>query len=287
MRVLLTGATGFIGRNLAPVLRRAGCEVIGVGRQGACPLPGEIGWFQWDLAAGDPPRPLPEAEAIIHLAHERARAPEGTAGIHAIAGTATLRLLEHARRGGAGRFVLGSTGNVYGFADRPFTEADAHRPAGIYAAAKCYAESLVESFEPFVQTAILRLFAPYGPGQMDRMIPDIVSRVRESRPVVLKGGGQPRITPVFIEDVCTLVLRVLAEPSPHLKLNIAGDEHAGPREIAAMAAEVLGVDPVFELSAEAGCGDLMGDNRAMKAMLGAPALVPLREGLRRTILGCA
>ena len=283
MRVLLTGATGFIGRHLTPALLNAGHEVTGIGRQASCPLPEEIGWVRWDLASGAPPSALPQADAVIHLAHECARPPEGTPGIHAIAATATLHLLEHARRGGAERFIHASTGNVYGFADRPFTEDDPQRPAGIYAAAKCYAENLVEAFQPFVLTAILRLFAPYGPGQAGRMLPDIISRVRERRPVVLRGGGQPRISPIFIDDVLDCFVRALAVPA-HLKVNIAGDEHAGPREIATLAGGILDMEPVFETSPEPACGDLMGDNRAMKATLGGSALVPLREGLRRTIL---
>lgn len=284
MRVLLTGATGFIGRNLIPVLQSAGHEVIGVGRQVANPLEAPAGWVSWDMASGTKPPPLPEVDAVMHLAQANARLPDGALEIHSLAATATLHLLEHARRCGASRFVLASTGNVYGFADRPFVESDPHRPGGLYAAAKCYAENLVESFQPGLQTSILRLFAPYGPGQTARLIPDIINRVRESRTVVLKGGGQPRLSPIFISDVCDLFARSLEATSP-VKVNLAGDEHAGLGDIATLAGEILGIAPVLEASAEPGCGDLMGDNRAMKAILGGPALVSLRDGLRRTILG--
>lgn len=284
MRVLLTGATGFIGRNLIPVLQGAGHEVIGVGRQVARPAGSSMEWCSWDMAAGAPPASLPEADAVIHLAQACARLPDGALEIHALAATSTLLLLDHARRCGAARFVLASTGNVYGFSNRPFTESDPHRPGGLYAAAKCYAEDLVESFQPCLKTAILRLFAPYGPGQTARLIPDIIARVRESRPVTLKGGGQPRLTPIFISDVCDRFARALSAEA-HVKVNIAGDEHAGLGEIATMAGEILGIAPVLESSSEPGCGDLTGDNTAMKAILGGPELVSLREGLRRTILG--
>ncbi len=284
MRVLLTGATGFIGRHLAPVLQSEGHEVIGVGRQSAPPAGTTMEWFSWDMASGAPSGDLPKADAVIHLAQANARPPEGALQIHSLAATSTLYLLEHARRCGAARFVLASTGNVYGFSDRPFTETDPHRPSGLYAAAKCYAENLVASYQPFMKTAVLRLFAPYGPGQTARLIPDIVSRVRESRPVTLKGGGQPRLTPIFITDVCALFCRALSLEA-NVTLNIAGNEHAGLREIAETSGEILGIPPVFEISDEPGCGDLMGDNHAMKSILGGLELVTLREGLRRTISG--
>lgn len=284
MRVLLTGATGFIGRKLIPVLQNAGHEVIGVGRQVAPPVGSKMDWVSWDMSTGSPSASLPEADAVIHLAQANARLPDGALDIHALAATSTLHLLDHARRCGAARFILASTGNVYGFSDRPFIESDPHRPGGLYAAAKCYAENLVESYQPYLKTAILRLFAPYGPGQTARLIPDIIARVCESRPVTLKGGGQPRLTPIFISDVCDRFASALSADA-NVKVNLAGGEHAGLGEIAAMAGEIIGIAPVLENSSEPGCGDLTGDNTAMKAILGGPELVSLREGLRRTILG--
>lgn len=241
-----------------------------------------MAWITWDMALGAPPPTLPPVDAVIHLAQGNARLPDGALEIHSVAATATLHLLEHARCCGASRFVLASTGNVYGFSDRPFTETDPHRPGGLYAAAKCYAENLVESFQPYLKTFILRLFGPYGPGQTTRLIPDIIARVRESRPVTLKGGGQPRLSPIFISDVCELFARSLALDG-NVKVNLAGDEHAGLGDIATLAGEIMGIAPVLEHSPEPGCGDLMGDNRSMKAIFGGSALVPLREGLRRTI----
>ena len=143
---------------------------------------------------------------------------------------------------------------------------------------------MAESYQPYLKTAILRLFAPYGPGQTARLIPDIVARVRESRPVTLKGGGQPRLTPIFISDVCDLFVRALSADA-NVKVNLAGDEHSGLREIAEISGEILGIAPMLEISDDPGCGDLMGDNHAMKAILGGPELVSLRDGLRRTISG--
>ena len=284
MRVLLTGATGYVGRNLIPVLQAAGHEVIGTGRHSSAPAGPSIGWVSWDMAAGTPPPPLPGVDAVIHLAQSTEKFPQSAPEIHAVGCTATLHLLDHARRCCASRFIFASTGNVYGFSDRPFAEAAPHRPSSFYAVTKCYAENLVESFLPSKQSVILRLFAPYGPGQTARLIPDIIARVRESRPVVLKGGGQPRLSPIFIDDACRLMTRTLPLEQG-LKLNIAGDENAGLREIASIAGEVLGIAPIFEISDDPPGGDLMGDNRAMKTILGGPELVSLREGMRRTILG--
>lgn len=276
MKVLVTGGTGFVGRHLVPALKASGYEVIVLARRDV-EVPGAA-VVRADLAS--PVSGLPEADALVHLAQANVLYPEGASTLDAVNAASTLALLEYALQCG-GRFILASTGSVYGFGPRPFEETDALAPPDFYAATKVRAESFVASYSDRVATAVVRLFFPYGAGLERRLVADVGARVREGRPVELREGGRPRINPVFVDDVVALLLRLLEEPGGRV-VNAAGPERCSVRELALAWGEVLGREPVFEDVAGESPGDLLGDNALMLELLGGRPLVPLFEGLRRT-----
>jgi UDP-glucose 4-epimerase len=280
MKVLLTGGTGYIGSAMLPALLKHGHEVLAVARRAPEGLANGVHWVHGDLAAPLPE--LPPVDAIIHLAQATVPLPQSAEEMYAVNAHSTLRLLEHARRCGAKRFMLASTGNVYGFGSRPFTEDDPLRPQGFYAVTKTNAENLVRGYRSYLDTSLLRFFTPYGAGQTARLIPDLISRVREGRPVILKEGGRPRLTPIYIDDVVEVCCRLL-DHDGHLTVNIAGDQHVSLREIAQMAGELCGRDPVFQAVDEPAPGDLTAENARIKELTGMTRLLSVREGLARMI----
>ena len=147
MRVLVTGATGFVGSHLLPALVAEGHDVFAAVR-GADRLEHTAGItpVECDLAAPSEGRSLPEAEAIVHLAQANVRFPEGASELYAVNTTSTQELLDHGRRTGASRFVLTSSGSVYGFGPTPFPESDPVRPHDFYALTKIHAEQLVAAY---------------------------------------------------------------------------------------------------------------------------------------------
>ncbi|MBD0329900.1 MAG: NAD(P)-dependent oxidoreductase [Thermoleophilia bacterium] len=279
MRVLVTGASGFVGSHLAPALADAGHEVLAVVRR-----PGSAPAGATEVAA-DLARDrleLPAADAVVHLAQANTRFPDGAAELYAVNTAATQRLLDHARRTGARRFVLASTGSVYGFADPPLSEDDPVRADDFYALTKIHAEALVAAYRGFFATAVLRLFVPYGPGQEGRMIPALAARVREGRPVTLNGGGRPRSNPVYVGDVVRVVAAAL-ERDEHVLVNVAGDEVVGVGELAERMGAVLGRRPLLEQGAPDAPGDIVADTGRLHALFALRPLVGLDEGLRRTL----
>ena len=175
MKVLVTGATGFVASHLIPALVAAGHDVVAAGHDRAR-IPGDAIALELDLAAHDWPT-LPEAEAVIHLAQANAPFPEGADALFAVNVAATQRLLEHARRAGSDRFVLASSGSVYGASPGPPpTEESPLAALDFYSATKVAAERLTQAYDQHLDIAILRLFVPYGPGQERRMLPRLVER---------------------------------------------------------------------------------------------------------------
>jgi nucleoside-diphosphate-sugar epimerase len=281
MKILLTGASGFVGRRLGPALLDAGHEVIFAARDPAYIAPGGAETVELDLSQPLDSASLPEIDTIIHLAQANVRFPEDAPELYRVNTISTLELLDYARRIGAQRFVYTSSASVYGFGERPFSEDDPLGGQDFYAMTKIASEALIATYREFLTTAVLRLVVPYGPGQQARMVPGLISRVREGAPVTLNDGGRPRMNPLFVDDVVRAMLAVL-EIDQHSVLNIAGDEAVTIKEIAETIGRVLGREAVFENGAGKVAGDLVADTTRMHEVLDLGPRVQLEEGLRRT-----
>jgi UDP-glucose 4-epimerase len=278
MKVLVTGGTGYIGGALLPALLKRGHEVVALARTIPEGSSHGLTWIACDLAAPLPE--LPAVGAIFHLAQANVPVPQESETMYQVNTCSTLRLLEHGRRIGAQRFLLASTGNVYGWGGRPFVETDPLRPQKLYPTTKVNAENLVRTYQEHFSTAILRIFSPYGPGKAARLIPNLINSVREGRAITLRENGRPHLSPLFIDDLIECLCRLL-ELEGHHTVNLAGDEHVSLRRIAEVAGELCGRKPVFEMVDEPAAGDLTGDNALMKELTGMTSLLGLRDGIAR------
>jgi UDP-glucose 4-epimerase len=280
VRVLVTGAAGFIGSQLTPALVAGGHEVFALVRNAEPVAPDGANVIEVDLASFSSAE-LPAVDVIVHLAQANVSFPGDADTLYRVNTLSTQQLLEHGRRSRSSHFVYASSGSVYGFGEGPVAEDDARRSDDFYAVTKQNAERLVHSYAPFFSTAILRLFTPYGPTQTGRLIPGLVARVRGGLPVTLNEDGRPRLTPVFVDDVVR-VFRAACGLEGHHVVNIAGDEVASIRDLAELIGAAVGRAPLFEHSDQTSA-DLIADKSRMQELFSGPA-VPLAEGLRRTAL---
>lgn len=283
MRVLITGATGFVGSHLIRrlvnkhqvycIVRRdipewtcLGCSVIEHN-------------FQQVLD----PRSLPnKVDVIVHLASVNVPFPDQAFQSFSVIVDSTQRLLEYGRQVGIKGFIFVSSGSVYGFGSKPWREEDPVQLPSFYATNKYCAELLVKSYKQFFSTCILRLFFPYGPGQVNRRIPMIIERVKDGKPVQIVNSGKPRINPIYIDDVVQILEKALTL-GEHIVVNVAGDQTIDMKELAILAGKLLGRKPIFEEVTDNQTLDLIGDNQLMHEVFRPNALVSLEEGLKRTI----
>jgi UDP-glucose 4-epimerase len=285
MRVLVTGATGFVAPHLLRRLVAGGHDAVALGHDVArLPSGDGITPVVVDLSAPIDADAVPEFEAVVHLAQANVPFPDGAHDLFRVNVASTLELLELARRCGASRFVYASSGSVYGLGEGAVAEDDPRRAEDFYGVTKRSGELLVGAYRDRVGTAILRFFAPYGPGQTARLIPGLIARVTAGEPVVLREGGRPRMTPIYVTDAVEAIVRSL-ESDDHLLLNVAGDETVSIRELAERIGGVVGREPVFEEQEGTVAGDLIARNERLHELLGEHPLVGLDEGLSRIVGG--
>jgi nucleoside-diphosphate-sugar epimerase len=281
--VLVTGASGFVAPHLIRALTARGDEVVASARDAhRIPLGHGIEPLPLDLSAPLDAGMIPQVDAIVQLAQANVPYPARALELYRVNTLSTLELLDACAQLGARRFVHASSGTVYGMGEKPFREGDAVQHHQMYATTKIHAEDIVARYADQLAGAVsLRIFAPYGPGQVNRMIPGIIGRVRAGNAVSLNAGGRPRMNPIYIDDAVAAILAALAVDG-HKIVNVAGDEIVTIRQIAEAAGRAVGEEPVFEDSGGQAAGDVIGDTTAFRAWLGDRPFVPLAEGVART-----
>ncbi|WP_455921259.1 UDP-glucose 4-epimerase family protein [Pseudomonas putida] len=170
-RVLVTGATGFIGHPLCIALEQGGYSVVRCQRPGVEARDGSLRYF--DLES---PGTLPlvsDVDVIIHTA-ARVHVMRGTSAsdLHAfrLANVdATLRLARHAAANGVRRFIYLSSIKVNGEFSRPgkpFRADDDPQPSDPYGISKCEAEAALRTLatQSDMKVVIIRPPLVYGPG---------------------------------------------------------------------------------------------------------------------------
>lgn len=224
MKILVTGASGFVGGKTVTVLRAAGHEVLGIGRR-RLDVPG---YRSLDLAE---PFDLDFApDAVLHAA-ARASPWGKRQEFERDNVTATARVLDFCRRqkersGKLPRLVYVSSSSVfYQPGDQlRMTEATPIGPrfANDYAATKAAGEKRVEAYEG--SWAIARPRAVFGPGDTV-LFPRILEAARRGKLPILVRRGEPALGDLIYIDTLTAYLRQLLE-RPELvgAYNLTNDE---------------------------------------------------------------
>jgi UDP-glucose 4-epimerase len=282
MRVLVTGANGFVGRTLLET-NAAGHELVALAR-GRGPVLPDVEWVEHDLTEALAAARLPvRIDAVVHLAQSRRyrEFPEGARDVFEVNTRSTFELLEYARRAGARSFVFASTGGVYAPRREPLVETDPVEPSSFYFGSKYAGELLVGSYGEFFSTVILRPFAVYGPGQERMLVPTLIERMTIGETVTVQGDPGLRINPIYVDDAVRAFEAALGFSGSGV-FNVAGDEVVTVTELVERIGKAAGVQPVVEHT-DAEPGDLVADNTRMREELGVVPHVSLREGLNRTV----
>lgn len=210
MRVLVTGAAGYIGSHTAAALRESGHYVIGLDRRESSTPTSDVELVRGEIAD----RALVESvigdrgiDSVVHLAGDKSAseslAHPGRYFANNVCGT--LGLLEAAAGAGVRRFVFSSSCAVYGVPERlPVTEESPVRPANPYGESKALAERLLGWYQRChgVASASLRYFNAAGAsldGSMGEDWSDAVNLI----PVVLKAAYEGRPVTIFGTDFDT------------------------------------------------------------------------------------
>ena len=307
MRVLVTGANGFVGRALCGRLAEDAHAVVPAVR-GACGLAGEVivgnidGEPAWRSALGN-------CDAVVHLAarvhvmHDMAINPLTV--YRATNTDATLNLARQAAKVGAKRFVYLSSIKVNGEAtepDRPFHADDPPAPEDAYAISKYEAEQglMVIAKETGMEVVIIRSPLVYGPGVKGNFA-SLVKWVRKGLPLpfgVLKNKRSLVALDNLVSFIALCADREKSPTAANKVFLISDGEDVSTTELLHMVAMIYG-KKVFFIPVPQGwlnivakmlgkaevasrlLGSLVVDNSPACDVLGWHPVVTMEEQLRK------
>jgi nucleoside-diphosphate-sugar epimerase len=294
-RVLVTGATGFLGRALLHRLAAAGPggpECLALVRPGqGLDLPATR--VELDLHERGGQDLVPEGvDAVVHLAAARDRgdpAPRLVPEQVRLHTDATARLLEAARHRGVRIFVQVSTTSVLKPGvdpsalcgdDAPLVEAPGHP----YALTKRWAEDLAILYrESFAAVPIVRPAMVYGPGQRSGgWLARLADQLRRGEIVRVTPPSGNLFAPVYVTDVADVLERVLLAPS-NATFSVSG-EPISERAIIDHLASHFGVPVRIEEETEEACSYAIANAR-LDELYPDRARTSWAEGVRRTWAG--
>jgi nucleoside-diphosphate-sugar epimerase len=245
--VVLTGATGFVGRALLTELSARGIPVHAISRRPGAGQPGVV-WHQADLLTAEGRRAIARlAPRLIHAAWEVEHGAFWTSPGNALWQAASLDLVQRFRSAGGGQVVCIGTCAEYGATGPgPWNESRPIAPTTSYGQAKA---ALCRDLQDLCGERLIwaRLFHLYGPGEDPRrLIPMLIRNLRSGQPAEVRASG-------LIRDYASTP-HVAACLAALLQTGAAGIFDIGsgqPRSLGALAgivAETLGKPKLLQLS---------------------------------------
>jgi len=249
--VLVTGAAGFIGRNLCRALRAVEMTVLGVDDFSAPEsLRAPDGPVErvdvLDLGVDD----LAGVTTVVHLA-ARKSVPASFANRDDIARNVLVdrHLLEIVSRASVVRLLVASSCEVYGAqpAGAPIAEGTGFAPRSPYAVSKVALEHLADVYaRPGSDTTALRLFNIYGPDEgLDAVVPRFIAEIRATGELTIDDDGEQRRDFTFIDDAVDMIVQMVgaARPLPRA-LNVGSGTSHSIRDVSRIVLGLAGTGKV-------------------------------------------
>ncbi|NIN36397.1 MAG: NAD-dependent epimerase/dehydratase family protein [Gammaproteobacteria bacterium] len=252
-RILVTGATGFVGRSLLPYLKSGNYHIRALSRQPKTELSPDIEWLPYDLiAARDFDDVLSNVDTVIHLAsrvHQFDQNGETALNEYRRANTeVTRRLAEEAANKGVRRFIYISTIKVNGGKTsvlangeyQRFTETDTPAPEDPYAISKYEAEEALkeECSKSEMEYVILRPPLIYGPWVKANFL-HLIATINKGIPLPLASVRNCRSL-MYVENLSQIIECCIKHPGAANRLFLVSDYDTSLPDLVRRIGNLLG-----------------------------------------------
>ncbi|MCS7137727.1 MAG: NAD-dependent epimerase/dehydratase family protein [Candidatus Caldarchaeum sp.] len=289
--MLITGASGFVGRHLAEYLRRRGFEVAGADIAPGADVQVDVTDFNAVLRVFEQASP----SYVVHLAAvaDIAEALKNPHRCFSVNVAGSLNVLEAARLRGLERVVVFSSANYYGAPEKvPVSETTPPSPRTVYDYSKVALENVVWSYRknhglPVVVLRPWKAFGEYEP--VVKMVPRFITACLENKPIPLYNGGADVTDPYHVENLCYAVeLCLTCEKAVGEAFNVGTGGSVSVKQLAEKIRQMTGSSSELQMlpprtPAESTPMVSVPSIEKIRKTTGYMPVVSLEEGLRRVI----
>lgn len=251
-KILLTGGTGYIGKNIILKLSNQ-YDFVNLGRNFA-PVYKNILWNTNNEIDIDD-----EIDTVIHGASVIGNKGYNLREYVDVNVRFTSDILDFCTKNNVKNLIYLSTGGVYGFKNEKFKETDRCEPQGIYNLSKKFSEDLCLLKSSQMRIIIYRLFFPYGPNQKGRLFDNLIKNMIQKNVVNLNLGGFPKINPIYIDDLINII-KFDIESNNEGIYNVSGNEELSIENIARIINSYLNIYDLEYIYNNNKVQNLLGDN---------------------------
>lgn len=306
-KIFITGGTGFVGKWLLATLLDAnaelslGCRITILSRNPTSFLKdwprvnGLVDWITGDVR--DFPLGDGRFDTVIHAATD-VMANASPREVFSTCVDGTLRVLDLARRSEASRFLLVSSGAIYGTTPQGMTHVPETHLGGpdpllagsAYSEGKRVSEWLAaQAVSEQLEVKIARIFALVGPHlPLDKhfAIGNFIGAAMTGDEIVIQGDGTPHRSYLYAADMSAWLWSVLMKGRSGEAYNVGAEESVSIAQLAKRVCQILGSASQIEVRGRpqpsAMPAHYVPDCRKARSHLGLPAPLTLDEAILRT-----
>lgn len=309
MRILITGAAGFLGSHLCDRLLLEGHDVIGMDNfiTGSPDNLGHLaGHPKFTFIRHDVANFIfvpGKVDAVMHFASPASPNPSSPYGYTNLpiqtmkAGALGTHNTLGVARSHKARFLLASTSEIYGDPlEHPQKETywghcDPIGIRSVYDEAKRFAEALTMAYHGAhnIDTRIVRIFNTYGPRmRLDdgRVVPNFIQQALRNEPLTIYGDGSQTRSFCYVDDLVEGIYRLLMSDE-HYPVNIGNPTETTIRQFAETINQITGNPAGIQIKIDQRLGDdpqkRQPDITRARTILKWEPNIPLEEGIKKTI----
>ena len=211
MKILITGAEGFLGKEISKYLKEAGMDVYGTANRTV----EDPHIFKVDITKLEDFDNIPiKPEVILHLAavrEEFGSEEENRKRCMEVNANGTLNVANFASKVGTRHFIYVSSNTVYGRANKIVNETDKPEPISQYGTSKYKGELFCNEIcsKNNIELTILRFAGIFGNGQKKFLIYYILSCIQDNKDITIYGKGEGRWDLLYVKDILEVILNVI------------------------------------------------------------------------------
>lgn len=296
-RILLTGATGFIGSHLLESLGENGYEIVVLKRSTSSLWRIENSKYldnTIDIDCKNLSEVFSEKAffAVIHLATNYVKDDNAVSIKEMYDSNVTFpsQLIELASRNGVKCFINTGTFFEYDCKFLPVVETSKISPFNLYAKTKVAFENVIQTYSGAMDVFTLRLFSPYGEKDNEKIIPYVICNALKGEKVFLSDGLQ-KLDFIYVKDIVSAYIKLLDYLSKKQKtgsyevFNLGSGFPVSVREIVSIVSQQLGsqVEVVWGAPSAYDIPIAYSCNQKLLDYLSWSPNYSIHEGIRNTI----